>query len=198
MADSSTEKSNYTLRYRVSVTAAVIIGIVFLVSGSGKVFGYGEIPGQTVEFIGMILPDFLLTPFTAKLIYNVFIPVILPWLELAIGILLLIGFVPRLMAVIVLPLSLALMGNNIYAIGEGYAKYPSCECFGIWEELFGGLTPAQSLGIDIALLILALIVVIVMPLRFLGSRKLFVNLCKWFANLGKKQPESAESSEGAG
>lgn len=190
MAD-STEKSNYTIRHRISITAAVIIGIVFLISGTGKVFGYGEIPGQTVEFVGMILPDLLLTPFTAKLIYHVFIPYILPWAELVIGVMLLIGFVPRLIAVLVLPLSLALMGNNIYAIGEGYAKYPSCECFGIWEELFGGLTPVQSLGIDIALLILALVVIIVAPLKFLSSRR-------WLANLGKKEQQPAESSEGAG
>jgi uncharacterized membrane protein YphA (DoxX/SURF4 family) len=183
------EKSNYTLRNRISITAAVIIGVVFLISGSGKVFGYGEIPGQTVEFVGMILPDILLTPFTAKLIYNVFIPYILPWAELAMGVMLLIGFVPRFIAVLVLPLSLALMGNNIYAIGEGYAKYPSCECFGIWEELFGGLTPVQSLGIDIVLFILALVIVIVAPLKFFSSRR-------WLANLGKKEPQAAEKGEG--
>ena len=188
MAD-STQKSNYTVRNRVGITAAVIIGIVFLISGTGKVFGYGEIPGQTVEFVGMILPDILLTPFTAKLIYHVFIPYVLPWAELVMGIMLLIGFVPRLIAVLVLPLSLALMANNIYAISEGYAKYPSCECFGIWEELFGGLTPAQSLGIDIAIFVLALVVIIVAPQKFLQSRR-------WLANLGRKGPEPAESSEG--
>lgn len=186
----STGQSNYTLRRRISIAAAVIIGLVFLISGTGKVFGYGEIPGQTVEFIGMILPDLLLTPFTARLIYNIFIPIVLPWLELALGVFLLIGFVPRLIAVLVLPLSAALMGNNIYAIGQGFAKYPSCECFGIWEELFGGLTPVQSLGIDIALFILALVVVIVTPLRFLASRR-------WLENLGKKKRESAGSEEGA-
>ena len=141
-----------------SLVASILIALVFLASGTGKAFGFGEVPGQTMDFIGYIVPDMLLTPTTVIFIYDIFIPYILPWTELVLGCLLLIGFVPRLIAVLCLPLSLALMGNNIYSITQGMAKYESCACFGIWEQILGELTPVQSLGIDIGLFILALII----------------------------------------
>ena len=170
-----------------SLVAAIIIGLVFLASGSGKAFGFGELPGQTMEFIGYILPDALLTPTMVIFIYDILIPYILPWTELVLGCLLLIGFVPRLIAVLCVPLSLALMGNNIYSITQGMAKYESCVCFGIWEQVLGELTPVQSLGIDIGLFILALIIIFNYPGGFLLSRK-------WLANLGKKKHGKDEAA----
>ena len=174
------EQDKTKIRATVSLVACIIIGIIFLASGSGKVIGFGEVPGQTMEFIGFVLPDALLKPAIVYFIYDILIPYILPWCELVLGCLLLIGFMPRLIAVLCVPLSLMLMANNIWAITQGMAKYTSCECFGIWEEIFGELTPVQSLGIDIFILALALVIIFVSPGKFLASRK-------WLANLGKRK-----------
>ena len=182
------EKNKKKVRATVSLVACIIIGIIFLASGSGKIIGFGEIPGHTVEFIGFILPDALLKPFIVIFIYDILMPYLLPWFELVLGCLLLVGFMPRLIAVLCLPLSLTLMGNNIWAITQGMAKYTSCECFGIWETLFGELTPAQSLSIDIGIFALALVILLVHPGRFLSSRD-------WLANLGKKENKLNTSSD---
>jgi len=184
------EKNKKQTKATVSLVACIIIGIIFLASGSGKIIGFGEVPGRTMEFIGFILPDALLKPFIVYFIYDILIPYILPWFELVLGCFLLIGFVPRLIAVLCLPFSLLLMGNNIWAITQGMAKYTSCECFGIWETLFGELTPVQSLGIDIGIFVLALVIIFVHPARFLVSRD-------WLANLGKKKEELIKGSSEA-
>ncbi len=187
MSDTATQSQKRT-RARIALAASILLGLVFVASGSGKIIGFGEVPGQTVEFIGYIVPEALLTPLVVNFIYEIFIPYILPCVELGLGCLLIIGFIPRLMAVLCLPLSLALMGNNLWAIRAGMEKYASCACFGIWEEVFGELTPAQSLGIDIGLLALALVIIFVYPVRFLSSREWMTNLRK------KKKTEPATDS----
>ncbi len=154
----------------VSLVCCIIIGLTFIASGSGKAIGFGEVPGQTVEFIGDILPDALITPTTVFLLFEVFIPFILPGIEMLLGILLLVGLVPRLIAVICLPLTMALMANNIWSISQGLDKFPECVCFGIWEEILGGLTPAQALSYDILLFVMALVIILLYPGGFLSSR----------------------------
>jgi len=160
----------------VALVCCIIVGVTFVASGSGKAVGFGEIPGQTVEFIGDILPDAWITATTVFILFEIFIPIIMPAIELLLGIFLLVGFVPRLIAVICLPLTLALMGNNIWAIKRGLATFPDCTCFGIWEDIFGGLTPAQALGYDILLFILALAIIFLYPGGFLSSRQWLTRL----------------------
>jgi uncharacterized membrane protein YphA (DoxX/SURF4 family) len=79
------------------------------------------------------------------------------------GLLLVIGLWPRFIAILVLPMVLGFMANNSFMISQGLEKYPDCTCFGIWEQWLGGLTPTQSMYYDIALLILAVIIIIVQP-----------------------------------
>jgi uncharacterized membrane protein YphA (DoxX/SURF4 family) len=162
----------------VSLVCCIIIGITFVASGSGKAVGFGEIPGQTVEFIGDVLPEAWITPTTVFILFEVFVPLIMPAIELLLGIFLLVGFVPRLIAVICLPLTMALMGNNIWAIKQGLAQFPDCACFGIWETIFGGLTPAQALGYDILLFILAVAIILLYPGGFLSSRAWLIRLLR--------------------
>jgi uncharacterized membrane protein YphA (DoxX/SURF4 family) len=176
---SSAENNKIRIKSKITLAAAILLGIVFIISGSGKLFGFGEIPGHTVEFIGLIVPDSLLTPGFVHFIYDILIPHILPWVEFLLGILLIIGFLPRIIAIFCMLLTTLLMANNSWAISQGMDKYPSCECFGIWEEIFGGLTPLQSLGVDIFLFLLALIIIILYPASFITSRS-------WLDNLGKK------------
>jgi uncharacterized membrane protein YphA (DoxX/SURF4 family) len=160
-----------SVKYIIAVVACIIIGITFIASGSGKAIGFGEVPGQTIEFLGDMLPKELITPFTVFVLYDVFIPFIFPAIELLLGIFLIIGFMPRLMAIITIPLSLVLMTNNIWSISQGMDKFPQCVCFGIWEKIFGGLTPVQALSYDILIFILALIIIFLHPGAILSSRE---------------------------
>jgi len=177
MSDSIKEKRR-RVRATVSLVASILIGLTFLISGSGKVFGYGEMPGQTMQFIGAILPDAWLTPRLALFIGDIFFPYIIPWTELCLGILLLVRIWPRLFAAITLPLTAAFMANNAWYISQGQTKFTSCECFGIWEKLFGTLTHVQSLSLDIILFGLALAVVLIHPGGFFSSPP-------WLAKIGK-------------
>jgi len=170
MPDDVTQNRKQT-RAIISLVAGIIVGLTLIIAGMGKAIGFGEVPGQTIEFIGDILPKAFINPTTVFLIFEIFIPYILPGVEMILGIFLLIGFVPRLAAVICLPLTLAFMSNNIWSISQGLDKFPECVCFGIWEKLFGGLTPVQALGYDIGLFVLALVIILVHPGRFLSSRE---------------------------
>jgi uncharacterized membrane protein YphA (DoxX/SURF4 family) len=177
MSDSTKEK-HQRVRGIVSLVAGILIGLTFLMSGSGKVFGYGAMPGQTMDFIGAILPDAWLTPQLALFMGEIFFPYLLPWTELCLGILLLLRIWPRFFAAITLPLTMAFMANNIWYISQGQNIFTSCECFGIWEKLFGTLTHIQSLSFDIILFALALTIVLVHPGDFFSSPSWAIKLQK--------------------
>lgn len=81
-----------------------------------------------------------------------------------------IGIWPRLFAIVFIPLVLGFMANNSYAIAIGREKFPECECFGI----FGGLTPLQSMYIDIGMFILVVLIIVVHPSPFF-SHQFWVN-----------------------
>lgn len=168
MRDNTADRHS-RVRNIATVVASILVCLTLSVSGIGKLLEFGMIPGQTADFVGFILPDALLTPVTAFLIADVFIPYIIPILELALGISLLIGFVPRLMAAICAPLILIFMANNAFSIDQGMSKYDECPCFGIWGKVFGTLTPVQSLVYDIVLLGLALTITFVYAGGFLQS-----------------------------
>jgi len=150
--------------------ACSIVGLVLLAGGTGKLFGYGELPGQSIEFLNVIIPDWMGTPAFYAFIGEILFPYVLPLIEVFLAIALIIGFVPRLMATITLPLSAAFLANNVWAISQGTNKFPDCACFGIWEEMFGVLTPFQSMFIDIGLIILAIVIIVVYPGKYLASR----------------------------
>ena len=172
------------MRDKLSLAAGILIGLTFLASGTGKVLGLEEVPAQVVDFISSVIPDIFLTPATVYFLFNVLIPYILPWAELVLGCLLIIGFMPRLMAVLCLPLILAFGGTNVWSIIQG--GYTRCaSCFGVWEEIFGSLTPVQSLIYDIVLFALAMVIIVFHPGYFFTSRKWLVNLVR------KKKPALA-------
>jgi uncharacterized membrane protein YphA (DoxX/SURF4 family) len=151
-----------TVRGIISIVACILIGLTLIFAGGGKLANLGTIPGQT-EFLDRFIPDFLMTPDFARFIGLVLIPWILPIAEVLMGLLLVIGLWPRFIAILVLPMVLGFMANNSFMISQGLEKYPDCTCFGIWEQWLGGLTPTQSMYYDIALLILAVIIIIVQP-----------------------------------
>jgi len=181
-------KKKYKLRNIIALIAIILMGLTFVMSGSGKTFGFGEMPGQTMHFLSSVLPDFLFTPEIAYFIGYILLPYIIPLAELAIGLLLLLQIWPRLIACMALPLIITFIINNSWLISKGN-EFPSCECFGIWEEMFGSLTPSQSLVYDIVLLGLALSIIFVHPGPFSA-------VPRWLARLsGKdKQQNNQEKS----
>ena len=156
-----------TVRSIISIVACLLIGLTLIFAGGGKLANVGQVPGQT-EFLDRFIPDFLMTPEFARFIGLVFIPWILPAVEIIIGLALIIGIWPRLVAILFLPLVLGFMANNSYMIATGVDKYPTCECFGIWEQWLGGLTPSQSMYFDVVLLILTIIIIVMQPAPFLS------------------------------
>jgi len=153
----------------ISIVACVILGAILIFSGTGKLSGLGQFPGQT-EFLDRFIPDFLFTPDFAYFIGTYFIPWILPIAELTMGILLVTGIWPRVMAILFLPLVFGFMANNSYMIMEGLTEFPDCGCFGIWERLLGSVTPLQSMYIDIGMFMLAVIIIIVHPAPFFSHQ----------------------------
>ena len=175
MSDTTLENQSQS-RFVVSIVASILVGLTLLFAGVGKVVGLGQMPGQT-EFLDKLLPGFILTPAVAYFIGYVFIPYVLPFLEIILGIILVIGLWPRLMAIFCLPLTLGFIANNVWMISQGLDEYPACDCFGIWEEIFGIVSPLQSLCIDIGLFVLALIIIFLCPGTFFSSQ-LWMNKVK--------------------
>jgi len=146
----------------VILGSSLFLGLTLLVSGSGK------LPGQT-EFIDALLQSF----WTPPLAY--FIGYCLPWVELTLGVLLLFGVFPRIAAGLSLPLTAGFMANNSWALSQGIEQFPQCaQCFGIWEEWLGSISPLQALCLDVVLFCLALIILLFHPGGFLSSRPWFI------------------------
>lgn len=146
----------------IVIVSAVLIGLTLLVSGTGK------LPGQT-EFIFLLLKSF----WTPTIAY--FIGYSLPWLEIGLGIMLLLGLFPRIAAVLCLPLIGGFIANNSWALIHGVQEFPTCaSCFGMWEEFLGSLSPLGALILDIVLLCLAFIVLLSHKEGFLTFRPWFI------------------------
>ena len=149
---------------RVLITSgpSVFLGLVFLVAGSGK------LPGQT-EFIDTLLKSFW-TPTVAYLIGYC-----LPWAEVILGVLLLLGVFPKIAAALCLPLTAGFIANNSWALSQGMEQFPQCgQCFGIWEELLGAISPLQALYLDIVLFCSALAIILFHPSNFFSFQPWFI------------------------
>jgi uncharacterized membrane protein YphA (DoxX/SURF4 family) len=142
--------------------AAVIIGLVLIISGTGK------IPGQT-EFAWALAKTFW-TPALAN-----FISKFLPWLELCLGVMLLLGTFAKIAAILVIPLTICFTLNNVWALNHHIYKFTTCSsCFGIWENYIGHLTPIGAMLIDVFLMVLALTVIFCSSLKCFELRPWFI------------------------
>ena len=149
-------------RALITLGPSIFLGLILLAGGTGKV------PGQT-EFIDALLGSFW-TPAVAYLIGYC-----LPWIEVILGVLLLLGVLPRIAAALSLPITAGFIANNGWALSQGMEQFPHCaECFGIWEKFLGAITPLQALCLDIVLLGLALIIVLFHPSGFLSYKPWFI------------------------
>jgi uncharacterized membrane protein YphA (DoxX/SURF4 family) len=151
----------------IIVVPCVLLGLLLFIAGIGKLPGLTELgtfPGQD-EFISYIFGDFWPT-------IAFFVTDILPWIEVILGLALVLGIYPRIAAVLSLPLIVAFMANNIWAISHGRV-FGSCGCWGVFESLFGSTTPPQALGMDIVLLFFALLIIFWYPAPFLSFQSWF-------------------------
>ena len=144
----------------IIVVPCVLLGLMLLVSGAGK------LPGQA-EFADVLLGSFW-TPTVADFISHV-----LPWIEVVLGAILIVGVFPRLTATLTLPLLAAFMPNNIWAISQGLEKFPDCGCFGVLEEIFGSISPVQAMSMDIVLILFAVTIIIFYPAPYLSFQSWF-------------------------
>ena len=164
------KKPQFENRWRwilIIVVPCILLGLMMLVAGIGKLPGLSELgtfPGQT-EFFDVIFGP--IWPSVSFFINNV-----LPWIEVVLGLALVLGIYPRIAAVATLPLIAGFMTSNIWAITHGEA-FGSCGCWGVFETLFGDMTPIQALGMDIALVFFALIIILWYPAPFLSFQSWF-------------------------
>ncbi len=155
-------------RYWVGVGASIILGLIFVASGLGKLLQQGE------TFRIFYTPDTaFLTPVLADTI-----SACLPPIELIVGLLLIFGIATKLIAVFYSVLIAAFIANNSYLLSRGLG-YEPCECFGILEIVLGGkLSTTGALYLDIGMLALALIILF-------WYRSNFLNIYPWFSGRGK-------------
>ena len=144
-------------RYWISVGASVLLGLVFLTAGVGKLLGEGAFLLQ--------ISTLVINPAYASAIAAV-----LPWVEIILGLSLLTGIVPKIAAGFSSLLVVAFIFYNGWLISKGFGLEP-CGCLGIVERLLGNqLSTTQSLYIDIGLLVLALAVFFCYPGKLLNIR----------------------------
>lgn len=144
-----------------AISAGIILGLIFLAAGLGKLLNPME---SSVIFV---FPDFLPNA-VDRFIYQW-----LPYVEIIIGVLLITGIAARLVASLALALTVSLIASNSILLVQGLGDKP-CGCFGEaerWVQL--RLSIADALYIDIAMLILGVMVV----LYYQGK---FVNVYPWF------------------
>ncbi|MFC2023015.1 NINE protein, partial [Chloroflexota bacterium] len=124
----------------------------------------GTVAGET-EFFDVIF-KFGWGPTMASMVSDV-----LPWAEIVLALALLTKVLPRVAAVLTLPMIAGFIASNAYAITQGVVEFPECGyCFGVLEKFLGSPTPAMSLSIDIAMFVASLLVIFVHPAPFFNLR----------------------------
>lgn len=144
-------------KYWVVLLATIFLGIVFLVAGMGKLLA------QSNSFSPFLFPGFLPVALT-QAIY-----IVIPYIEIAIGALLVLGIAIRFVTSLSALMITGFIASNLYMIYLGVGTGPCGGCFGY----FGSLTAIASLTLDG--IMAALVVVILLCCR--GS---FFNLMPLF------------------
>ena len=111
-------------KHRISVGTTIILGLIFIIAGVGKLLQQPE----AVRIFFIPLPDFLSATLT-KAVFNW-----LPYIELTVGLLLVIGVAPKLVATFSSALIAGFITNNSWLLSRGL-EYEPCECLGVVEEI---------------------------------------------------------------
>jgi uncharacterized membrane protein YphA (DoxX/SURF4 family) len=157
-------------KHWISVGAGLILGLIFIVAGVGKLLHQPD----TVRIFFIPLPYFL-TQAMAKAVLNW-----LPVIELTIGFLLVIGIAPKLVATFSSVLIIGFITHNSVLISRGYWFSP-CDCFGRLKVLpYTELFVLGSLFLDIAMLALILMILF-------WYRSDFFKIYPWFLAKGENK-----------
>ena len=148
-------------KYWAGIAASIVLGLIFAISGSGK------LPVQD-EFLKILLTTSFFHPVLVHIAAHY-----LPWAELILGLLLIIGVATKIMSSFCAVLILAFIANNSWLIFHGQG-YEPCGCLGILDRLIeGNLSTMQSLYLDIGMLALVVIILLSHPGSFLTIRPWF-------------------------
>ncbi len=141
----SKKKPNY--KYWIAVGASIILGLIFIFSGLGKMLHQPD----AVRIFFIPLPDFL----TQAL--NKAILIWLPRVELIVGLLLIFGVAAKLAGIFSSVLIAGFITHNVILIQQGLWAEP-CDCFGKMATVpYSGLSIAGALFLDIVMLALVVI-----------------------------------------
>ncbi len=150
-------------KHWLGLGASLVLGIIFLISGIGKMLAQAEL--FETSFPGFL--DFLTLGQVRFLFYG------LPYVEIVTGLFLIIGFAAKFAAAFSLLLIAAFIASNTWFITHGMGFEP-CPCLGVFSRLFQNqLSTQQSLYLDIAMLTLAL-------LTLFCYKRSFTNIYPWF------------------
>ena len=157
-------------KYWIGIGSSIILGLIFVAAGVGKLLDQGGALRFKVfftPFIDLLTPAFIKTLF-----------IWLPWIELIIGLLLIIGIAAKLMAVFSSALIVGFIANNSWLLSRGLG-YEPCDCFGILEIITQAkLSTVGSLYLDIVMLALALVILFCCQSNFL-------NIYPWLLTRGR-------------
>jgi len=153
-------------RYWAGIGASIILGLIFIASGLGKLPYQGE-------FLAIILSGSFLTPLLAHIVGRW-----LPAIEIVLGLLLIFGIATKFMASLSSVLIAAFIAHNSWVINHGLGHKP-CGCLGALERLLlGEFSTTEALYMDIGMLALVLIILLSYPGNFFTIRP-------WFLRGGK-------------
>ncbi len=160
------------MKHRLGIWASMALGLVLLFAGIGKL-----IEPYTFKLLVADLYSYELATLGAPAFINIVTIAadLLPWLEVVIGLLLVLGIAVKFAA----SLSVFLIGSFIYYNGwriSQHQPYLPCSCFGFFERVFPArLSTVQSLYFDLALLGLVLVILLFVRGNF------FANHLRWGA-----------------
>lgn len=124
---------------------SICLGLVFLTAGTGKALGQSEFTHA--------LEGSFFAPAMASVVAHC-----LPWLEITVGMLLILGVLPRIVSALSVGMISGFVASNIWLLVSRPAAAIACgDCFGVWERILGSLSPVQALLVDLFLLGLAVV-----------------------------------------
>jgi uncharacterized membrane protein YphA (DoxX/SURF4 family) len=147
----------------IGIPAAVLLGFIFLIAGIGK------LPAQTDAYTILLV----LRKIPLMLILSDYVHIVFPVLEIILGLLLIAGIAPKVMAVFSSLLIGAFIFNNLWLVQKGLAEDP-CYCFGgSFNWLLGVISTREALYIDVGMLALVCLVIAYSPGNWLAGRPWF-------------------------
>jgi uncharacterized membrane protein YphA (DoxX/SURF4 family) len=160
------------LKRGAGILAAVILGLIFLIAGLGK------LPAQTDAYTILLV----LRKIPLMLLLSDYVHIVFPVLEIILGLMLVVGFAAKLTASFSILLIGAFIFNNLWLIQRGLGQEP-CYCFGgSLNWLLGVISIREALYIDIGMLALVYLVVACYPGRWFTLRP-------WFSRAGEFRNE---------